>query len=160
MEPTTSDNLSTRLLGCFFRFGRTPWHMVPAAGLSRTETSILLTIDRAMHHNKKLRISDLSTRMRVSSPTITQHINNLEGQGFVTRTQAADDKRAVHLSLTAKGFEALQSHRDAMEKNFSELVETLGAENAELLIKLLTETSDFFDRKRNSYEDENIFDRR
>lgn len=154
MFSSLPDTLSFKLLSCFFRFARTPWHMVPAPGLSRTETGILLGIERSTHHGKALRVSDLSHMMRVSSPTVTQHINNLENQGFVKRTQAKEDKRAVNVELSEKGQEALRQHRSVIERNFDELTEFLGKENAETLIALLNKTSDFFIEKEKAYYNE------
>jgi DNA-binding MarR family transcriptional regulator len=154
-QPQHEASLSLRLLSCFFKFARTPWYMLPAPGLSRTETGILIGIEQSTLRGKPLRISDLSHIMRVSSPTITQHINNLENQGFVKRTQAKEDKRAVNLALSEKGHEALRQHRDVMDKNFDELVEYLGPCSAETLISLLDKTSDFFFEKDKTYLNEN-----
>ncbi len=156
-----NDNLPARLLTCFYTFRRSPWHIhrIPAPGLSSTETGILIGIERFAMRGSKLRILDLSHMMRVSSPTITQHINNLESQGFVEKTQAEDDKRAVNLSLTEKGHHALRQHRSALEQNCQELVDHLGKENAELLIDLLTKTADFFIEKEKSYSYENDLER-
>ena len=151
-----SEELSMRLLSSFFRFHHTPWHFVPAPGLSRSETGILLSIDRSAKHGEALRIADLSRMLRVSSPTVTQHINNLEGQDFVARTQSREDKRAVNLALTEKGAAALEQHRAAMEKNIEELCELLGEESSEMLISLLGKVSDYFIEKQKSYSENNL----
>lgn len=156
MHPLPPDTQSFKLLSCFFKLMRTPWHIVAAPGLSRTETGILLGIERTTLHGKPLRVSDLSHMMRVSSPTITQHINNLESQGFVERTQAKEDKRAVNLALSEKGHEALRQHRSAMEKNFDNLTQLLGEEDTETLITLLNKTCDFFiDKEKANYDETN-----
>jgi DNA-binding MarR family transcriptional regulator len=150
MQSQPQESLSYRLLSAFFRFLKTPWHIVAAPGLTRTETGILIGIDRSAHNGKPLRISDLSNFMRVSSPTISQHINNLEEQGFVIRTQSKDDKRAVHLALSEKGRETLRQQRAVLEKNINQLAEHLGKENTEIFIALLTKTSDFFFEKEHA----------
>lgn len=158
-SPPSESTLSGQLLGAFFRFGRTPWHFLPAAGLSRSEMGILLSIQRSEHHKRAIRISDLSKVMHVSSPTITQHINNLEAQGFVDKAQDKEDKRAINLTLTDKGREALEAHHTAMNQNFIELTELLGEENVKLFISFLTKTNEFFMEKQKDYSD-NFFDRR
>ena len=144
MNSQPQDSLSFRLLTALFRFLRTPWHVVSAPGLSRAETGILITIERAAKHGNTLRVSDLSRMMRVSPPTISQQLNNLESQGFVIRTQAKEDKRAVNLTLSDKGREALIQQRADMELNISQLADHLGKEDTELFINLLTRTSDFY----------------
>ena len=155
MNSNQQDSLSFRLLTALFRFLKTPWHVVSAPGLSRAETGILITIDRAAHHGRSLRVSDLSRMMRVSTPTISQQLNNLESQGFVIRSQAKDDKRVVNLTLSDKGREALRQRRSDMELNISRLAEHLGEENTEIFINLLTKTSDFYQNSENS-DDESM----
>ena len=151
MQTRNPEDLSSRLLTAFFRFQHTPWHLVPAPGLSRAETGVLIAIEHSAWEGQRLRVSDISKRMRVSSPTITQHINNLEAQGFVQRTQSQKDKRAVNLSLTDKGTEALRRQREMMENNTRELVDLLGEQNASALVDLLTRTSEFFIEKQKGY---------
>lgn len=150
MEKQLQDNLPSRLLSSFFKFSRTPWHNAPADGLSQVETNILENIWRANRHGRILRVLDLSSILRVTSPTVTQHLNNLENQGFVERTHSSKDKRAIMLSITEKGEEALQNHRLNLERDFSEFVLFLGEQQCELLIELLEGTQEFFTKKSKS----------
>ncbi|MCL1914760.1 MAG: MarR family transcriptional regulator [Eubacteriaceae bacterium] len=150
------DNLASRLVSSFLAFGRTPWHKAPASGLSIVSTSILEYIYRANRHGKSPRVSDLGVMLRVSSSTITQHINNLEKQGFVERTHSKEDKRNVNLSLTEKGDEALESHRANLEMDFAEFANVLGEERSELLIDMMYEAQKFFTLKSKMREIENL----
>lgn len=152
MRPAFDETLSGQLISCFFRFMRTPWHFVPAPGLSRMETGVLLTIHHAMERGKVCRVSSLSRRMHISSPTVTQHIANLERRGLVDKTPDKDDKRAVNLSLTQQGRETLEQHRARMEQNIDELIARLSPEEAEHLVKLMNQTCEFFDEKQKAYE--------
>ena len=151
METRNLEDLPNSLLSAFFRFQHTPWHMFPAPGLSRSETGVLMAIERSAYRGERLRVSDISKRMHVSSPTITQHINSLESQGFVQRSQSKTDKRAVNLSLTDKGTEALRQHWEMMNSNIHELVGLLGEAQAAELVQLLNRTSDFFIEKQRSF---------
>lgn len=150
--PELEETLTGQLIGSFFRFLKTPWHMVPAPGLSRTETAVLLTIHRQNFHKKPCRVSDLSQKLHVSAPTMTQHVSNLERRGFVQKKPDPQDKRAVRLSLTGLGLEVLEQHRKAMERNIEELIAQLGEENAKKLVELLTKTSDFFGEKTREFD--------
>lgn len=155
-EPPVIDEnapLEQRLLSAFFRFVHTPWHIVPAPGLTRTETGILMGIDRGQRQGNPLRVRDLSKIMRVSSPTATQHLNKLEEQGFVRREQSKDDRREVFIVITDKGLEELEAHRNALDQNIRELIARIGAEDAEQLHTLLTKTSEFFFEKEKTYRD-------
>lgn len=159
MFPPVPDTLSFRLLSSFFKFHKAPWYRFPAPGLSRTETGILLGIERSQYSGKPLRISDLSHLMRVSSPTITQHINSLESLGLVDRTQAKEDKRAVNLSLTDQGKDILNKHREVIDKSFTGLTEYLGEGESEQLISLLAKATDFFIEKEKTFYNESNAER-
>jgi len=147
MDNSLSDTLTSRLVSAFFRFNRTPWHNVPADGMSQVETDILENIWRANRRETILRVLDLSMILRVTSPTISQHLNNLEEQGYVERIHSRKDKRTIMLSITKKGEEALKSHRMKLEEDFSEFVSLLGEEECERLIDYLGEAQTFFSYK-------------
>lgn len=153
--PVVDENapIEQRLLSAFFRFMHTPWHIVPAPGLTRSETGILMGIGQSQRHGHPLRVRDLSKIMRVSSPTVTQHLNKLEEQGFIRREQSKDDRREVFIVLTDKGFDELDAHRNALNQNIRDLIEHIGEESAEKLLSLLTTTSEFFFEKEKTYRD-------
>ena len=112
-----NDSLASRLVSSFLAFGRTPWHNAPASGLSLVSTDILEHIYRANRHGKSPRVSDLGVMLRVSSSTITQHINNLEKQGFVEayygESTETNGGRRKYYKLTEYG-------RDVTLKNLNE----------------------------------------
>lgn len=153
MHPPLPDTLPMQLLHHFFRFRHTHWLKIPAGELTRTETGILIGIERATQEQKPFRISDLSKMMHVSPPTITQHIDNLESRGFVSRTQSRADKRAVNLTLTERGQETLRQHRQEIESTFKALVDHLGQEDAKTFCTLLSKTAEFFEDKQNLYNE-------
>jgi len=157
MAQELTESLSKRLLQAFFRFRRTQWHNAPASGLSQVETDILENITRAIRHNATPRVSDISTMLRVSSPTVTQHLNHLEEQGYVLRTQSKEDKRSVGISLTDKGIEALKSHSVRLEEDFKEFIDYIGTESSEAMIDLLSRAHEFFNTKKAIRDNENTY---
>lgn len=68
-----------------------------------------------------LTISELATRVRVSSPGVTQMIDKLQLKDYVGRRSLEKDGRMVRVFLTAAGRSALC----AAEAAFDERVETL-----------------------------------
>ena len=158
MVPHMPESVEARLFMAFLKFRHTPWHKVPGKGLSQVETDILDNILRANRRGKIPRVSDISLNLRVSSPTVTQHLNHLEGQGFVERTPSTEDKRSVQLSLTDKGNEVLKSHREKMEEDFTEFIGLIGEEQAEMMIALFESAQDFFTYKAKMREIENLSD--
>ena len=148
-----NDPVELKLISSFFRMTHTPWARVPAPGLTNSETRILFTIHGAARHDRQIRVRDISKELRVSSPTVTQHINSLESRGLVLREQSKDDKREVRLVLTELGEQTLMGHRDVLAQNFRELAATLGEEDAEKLADLIQKTCDFFSQKEKEYID-------
>jgi len=88
--------------------------------LSRTELGLLNTLSGAPR-----RITELAELERLAQPTLTQLVQRLERQGFVTRERQADDGRVVLVSLTQAGASALDDFR-------SRASAALGAHLAEL----------------------------
>jgi DNA-binding MarR family transcriptional regulator len=82
-----------------------------ATGLSRTQISVL----RTLHDEGPTRISSLAARERVTQPTMTTLINRLERQRLVERRADPADGRAVPVSITASGREALAAAVAEME---------------------------------------------
>lgn len=51
----------------------------------------------------KVRVSDVSKRLNVTTPSVTKLINDLESMDVVEKYAAEDDKRVTLLRLTEKG---------------------------------------------------------
>ena len=156
MSVQQNESQAARLIKAFFKFSRTRWHNAPASGLSQVETDILENISRAVRRGKVPRVSDISAILRVSSPTVTQHLNNLENQGFVLREHSSEDKRTVNISLTEKGTDALKSHWVRLEADFNEFVGLIGEGASEELADLLMQAHGFFNEKSRQRGDEDF----
>lgn len=50
-----------------------------------------------------LTLSDLATKLRMKAPTVTVIANRLEDRGWIRRQRSTEDRRQVHLFLTAAG---------------------------------------------------------
>jgi MarR family 2-MHQ and catechol resistance regulon transcriptional repressor len=57
----------------------------------------------ALYHLGSLRQNEIGTKTLRSPGNMTLVIDNLERAGLVTRTRAADDRRAIVVALTPKG---------------------------------------------------------
>ncbi|MGZ4277577.1 MAG: MarR family winged helix-turn-helix transcriptional regulator, partial [Solirubrobacteraceae bacterium] len=71
--------------------------------LSRTAASVLARV----RDEGPQRVTDLATSESVAQPSMTTLVARLVGQGLVTRDPDPDDARAVRVSLTDPGREAL-----------------------------------------------------
>jgi DNA-binding MarR family transcriptional regulator len=77
-----------------------------AGELSRTELGLLNTLSSGPR-----RITELAALERLAQPTLTQLVQRLEQQGFVTRERQIDDGRVVLVRLTETGATALDDFR-------------------------------------------------
>jgi MarR family transcriptional regulator for hemolysin len=62
----------------------------------------------ALKHGRWTAQLDLARSLRIESPTLTRHLDNLEQNGLVVRRQSDADRRAVRVELTGAGEEAYE----------------------------------------------------
>jgi DNA-binding MarR family transcriptional regulator len=77
------------------------------AGVSPEQVSLLVDVKYA----PGIGLRELAARQRVSPPAITKHVDRLERDGLVERTQSQADRRRVGLTLTAEGQRLLRRVR-------------------------------------------------
>ncbi len=78
-----------------------------AVGVSAEQVSLLVAIKYA----PGIGAGELAARERISPPAMTKHVDRLERDGLVARTQSADDRRRVSLALTDEGRRVLRRVR-------------------------------------------------
>ena len=72
-------------------------------GIVPRDVRIIDTIGQLMRMQGSVRISDVSTRMGVTQPSVTSAIARLETLGYVAKSHDSEDGRAVCVSLTQTG---------------------------------------------------------
>ena len=136
-----------RLMSVFDRLAKAEWRKQPLLGIKNSEVRTLLCIKNLDREgDKAITVSEISHRMFVKSPTVTQIVNNLQKSGYVSRTIDAKDKRFVYISLTEKGEQIVRKVNDYLTILFSGLIEKLGQEQSENLMFLLDEVIDYLDQ--------------
>jgi DNA-binding MarR family transcriptional regulator len=78
-----------------------------ALGASPEQVALLVSIKYA----PGVGIRELAARERVSPPAMTKHVDRLERDGLVERTQSEDDRRRVGIRLTDEGQRLLRRVR-------------------------------------------------
>lgn len=86
-----------------FRLARRLRRVRAADAMSDAQLAVLA--DLRMHGRRT--VSTLAERERVTAPSMTNMINGLEEQGYVTRTPDADDRRRVQVEITEAGAEVV-----------------------------------------------------
>ena len=82
--------------------------------------------------------SDISERLCVTTARVAAALNSLEKKELVTRETSATDRRKIVVRLTKKGKKLLEEGRECMHKNISKMLDLIGEEDAEHVIKIFT----------------------
>ena len=98
-----------------------------------------------------LMVSEISGKLNVTSPTVTQHINSLEAQELVERHADPADRRVVRIQLSDKGKKYIQRINEARLNMFVDLVKQLGEEESLLFAEMMREASDFILKQKEFY---------
>ncbi|TMV48801.1 MarR family transcriptional regulator [Paenibacillus mesophilus] len=98
-----------------------------------------------------LMVSEISGKLNVTSPTVTQHINSLEAQELVVRHADPADRRIVRIRLTDKGKTYIQRVNEARLTMFVGLVNHLGEEESLLFAELMRKASDYMLKQQEMY---------
>ena len=145
MEAPTNPT-AHKLMQAFALFRRLNLRHSPMAGLTPGEMMVLSCIKRAgLTEGRGLRVSEIGNLLRVAAPTITQQLNDLETRGYVEKQSDPDDRRAVRITLTARGADIVHTAWAAFAASFTGLVGYLGEDDSNQLAELLSKAFAYFD---------------
>lgn len=111
----------------------------------RSDTSAWLRLEvlAFIDHRADPTMREIAEYLRVRPPSATSLVWRLARAGLVVRKTFSGDRRAVHVSLTAKGRAELGAHRRAavraLQKMFSKLTEPEISALIEILERLTRE---------------------
>lgn len=138
------------LMRAFRQLRHTNWKgKRPVEGCTHSETMMLFVLRHLQEHcaGRGAKVSELSTRMRVSAPTVTQMINVLEARGLLERGPDPADRRVVRIQLTEKGLKETQIAEAAMMESLNGLIEHIGKEKAAMMIELFDQIHDYYKKQ-------------
>lgn len=116
------------------------------------EIMVLYCISRHVQDDSEgMMVSEISGKLSVTSPTVTQHINSLESQGFVERHADPADRRIVRVRLTEQGHKYIQRINEARLQMFVGLVEHLGKEESVRFIETMKKASEYMLKQQETY---------
>ncbi|WP_227715069.1 MarR family winged helix-turn-helix transcriptional regulator [Marinobacter sp. 1-3A] len=72
-------------------------------GLTYPQYLVMLVLWERARANQPTRVSDLGTRLRLDSGTLTPLLKRLALRGLIHRERSRDDERVVTISLTGQG---------------------------------------------------------
>jgi len=71
---------------------------------------------------KTMKITDLSTKLRLSNSTVSGIIDRLEKQGMVERNRSEEDRRVVHVSVCSDFKDLHQNLHKRLEENIGNVL--------------------------------------
>mgnify|MGYP002641226219 FL=1 len=92
-------------------------------------------------------IQEIAEALKLSTPTVSVSVRQLEKSGLFARKPNPEDGRAVQLSLTPKGEETHQNARTFHCQKFRNLLGGLESEERELLVSLLEKALNAAEKK-------------
>lgn len=148
------ENIAQQLMESFF-YSRNRVHPLHRHGAFRQKPGEVAVLYYLNAHTKDngagLMVSEISEKLNVTSPTVTQHIKSLEAQGLVERQLDPVDRRVVRIRLTEKGRLYIQRIQAVRFKMFMDLAEYLGEEESIRFAETLRKASDYLQTQQERY---------
>ncbi|GMK38440.1 MarR family transcriptional regulator [Paenibacillus sp. CCS19] len=139
------NDLIQALHDAFLRFSKAEWKQRPVSGYKRSEIRVLFCIMEATKNgNRGMKLSEISKRLMVTPPSVTQLMKTLIEDNLVERTVDPEDKRSFDLILTPKGMQIAQEADEHFKRSLGGLAEHLGEEQTLQLADLLTKAYDYY----------------
>ncbi|GGA42483.1 MarR family winged helix-turn-helix transcriptional regulator [Paenibacillus physcomitrellae] len=137
-----------RLMEVMRQLRRTQLNKISFEGYNASMLRVLFLLGRGCgQHPEGMTVSEISSRMEVTPPTVTPLIKSLEAEGLILRVNDQEDRRVVRVLLTEEG-QALRKR--AMEMSLDRMKrisEHLGQEKTEQLAGLLEEVVDYLNHR-------------
>jgi len=89
-------------------------------------------------------MSAIARELSVTVGTLTIAMNSLVKKGYVTRQRGEEDRRVVYISLSDKGKQAYDHHAIFHREMIAGVIDGLGEDEVEVLIKALTKLNKWF----------------
>lgn len=114
--------------------------------LTHNERMILFVIYENIK-NDKISLALIRKNLKLAPSTITPIITSLENKGLIERKIDKNDRRNIYLRITQIGLEYTNKVQIEIKEDLTKYIEYIGKEDTKKLIRLITKTIEFFDRK-------------
>jgi Transcriptional regulators len=148
MDKDNHQEIIQHLRESFTRFTKAEWRQRSFNGLNKSELRLLFCIMMNTDaDNPKIKVSDISKKLLVTTPTVTQLLKKLIADGLIERTVDPDDRRSVGIELTPKGEQIAKEADEQLNQHLAGLIEHLGGEQTLMLADLLAKAYNYFNEK-------------
>jgi DNA-binding MarR family transcriptional regulator len=111
-------------------------------GQKKSEVMVLLCIKKS--NKSEMKVSEISKRLHVKAPTVTQLVNELEEKGLVERITRTSDRRAVWIKVTDAGEKVIEKAEKEIHETYTGLIDFLGEDESKTLIELMNKVYSYF----------------
>ena len=94
--------------------------------------------------NRPMLSGELVERMGLTTGRIANILRMLEAKGLVDRAQDTNDRRKVHITLTAPGRARAEAQHHARAESYRRLLDYLGDEDSESFLRLLERCLEYY----------------
>ncbi|MDQ1004637.1 MarR family 2-MHQ and catechol resistance regulon transcriptional repressor [Neobacillus niacini] len=101
--------------------------------LSITEFSVL----EVLYYQGKQTIQQIGNRILISSGSMTYVIDKLEEKGIIKRNDCKEDRRVIHITLTADGMELMKNIMPKYQEMVDSFFEDITDDESMLMINFL-----------------------
>lgn len=112
---------------------------------ARYRQSELVVLMCLYKSNEELKISDISKRLQVKLPTVTQLVNKLVDNNLVEKKVDKNDKRIVRIILTEKGLKVSEETASKFKTRYKNLVDYLGKEDSEQFLRIMLRVNEYYE---------------
>lgn len=114
-------------------------------GLRRREYDLLVMLQLHLNADTQaLTVTELSNLLHITPAGVTHLLNPLEELGCIERLPDPNDRRVVLIALTEKGQDIAAHLIAEVQARLSGLVDYLGEEDSQTLIRLMSKMIAFF----------------
>lgn len=112
---------------------------------------MVLHVIHSRDDGRGVTVSEIGGWLRVTSPTVTQHINRLEEQGLAERFADSSDRRVVRIRLTDQGRQYVELMNRSRLEMFAGLADYLGEEECLHLIRTMRKVNAYLSERQRAF---------
>lgn len=115
--------------------------------LTVREFHLLEEVCRAVDEGRDNRATAIAAAQRVTAGTLTTAVNLLEKKGYLERRRDGNDRRAVRIHPTERGWQANEDHKKFHQEMVEDVLSILNEEECQVFLRALSGVSTFFRKK-------------
>ena len=111
-------------------------------GMKPRHIHVLDSVSRVCTEQGECRVSDVSTRLNITMPSITKLVQELENLGLLEKYADREDKRVLLLALTKEGKAHVKKHVEDFQRTWTERLGHVSDKQARDAIWVIEQLSD------------------